>query len=126
MKPLPSYVLKSTQPQELDEISRRIKQLEIEREAIKRENDEVKLSSLSKEIADLKEEETRYKAKWEAEKAILANTNQQTLLEQDKRRLAEEGLFSSDIYLHFRQQLEEEVPHLTPQDWNDLQEQLVL
>ena len=60
----------------------------------------------------------------ERQKAILANTNQQTLLEQDKRRLAEEGLFSSDIYLHFRQQLEEEVPHLTPQDWNDLQEQL--
>ena len=60
----------------------------------------------------------------ERQKAILANTNQQTLLEQDKRRLAEEGLFNSDIYLHFRQQLEEEVPHLTPQDWNDLQEQL--
>lgn len=60
----------------------------------------------------------------ERQKAILANTNQQTLLEQDKRRLAEEGLFNSDIYLHFKQQLEEEVTHLTPQDWNDLQEQL--
>lgn len=60
----------------------------------------------------------------ERQKAILANTNQQALLEQDKRKLAEEGLFNSDIYLHFRQQLEEEAPHLTPQDWNDLQEQL--
>lgn len=60
----------------------------------------------------------------ERQKAILANTNQQALLEQDKRKLAEEGLFSSDIYLHFRQQLEEDVPRLSPQDWNDLQEQL--
>ena len=60
----------------------------------------------------------------ERQKAILANTNQQTLLEQDKRKLAEMGLFTSDIYLHFKQQLEEDAPHLTPQDWNRLQEQL--
>ena len=72
-------------PQELDEISRRIKQLEIEREAIKRENDEVKLSSLSKEIADLKEEETRYKAKWEAERN-LHNKIQQNKIEIENLR----------------------------------------
>ena len=55
-------------PESLDEVSRRIKQLEIEREAIKRENDQQKLEQLSKEIADLKEEETKQKAQWESEK----------------------------------------------------------
>ncbi len=55
-------------PESLDEISRRIKQLEIEREAIKRENDAVKLEQLGKEIADLKEEETKQKAQWQSEK----------------------------------------------------------
>ena len=55
-------------PEELDEIERRLKQLEIEREAIKRENDQPKLEQLSKEIAELKEQESSYKAKWEAER----------------------------------------------------------
>ena len=56
-------------PEELDEIERRLKQLEIEREAIKRENDTTKLEQLNKEIAELKEQEGSYKAKWEAERA---------------------------------------------------------
>ena len=55
-------------PESLDEVSRRIKQLEIEREAIKRENDKSKLELLNKEIADLKEEETKQKAQWQSEK----------------------------------------------------------
>ncbi len=55
-------------PESLDEVSRRIKQLEIEREAIKRENDTEKLTQLNKEIADLKEEETKQKAQWQSEK----------------------------------------------------------
>ncbi len=55
-------------PESLDEVSRRIKQLEIEREAIKRENDTEKLAQLNKEIADLKEEETKQKAQWKSEK----------------------------------------------------------
>ena len=55
-------------PESLDEVSRRIKQLEIEREAIKRENDKQKLEQLNKEIADLKDEETKQKAKWQSEK----------------------------------------------------------
>ena len=55
-------------PESLDEVSRRIKQLEIEREAIKRENDTEKLAQLNKEIADLKEEETKQKAQWQSEK----------------------------------------------------------
>ena len=55
-------------PESLDEVSRRIKQLEIEREAIKREDDQSKLEQLNKEIADLKEEETKQKAQWQSEK----------------------------------------------------------
>ncbi len=55
-------------PESLDEVSRRIKQLEIEREAIKREDDQQKLEQLNKEIADLKDEETKQKAKWQSEK----------------------------------------------------------
>ena len=55
-------------PESLDEVSRRIKQLEIEREAIKRENDKGKLEQLNKDIADLKDEETKQKAQWQSEK----------------------------------------------------------
>ncbi|WP_099462981.1 ATP-dependent chaperone ClpB [Parabacteroides provencensis] len=55
-------------PESLDEVSRRIKQLEIEREAIKRENDKAKLEQLNKEIADLKDEEKKQKAQWQSEK----------------------------------------------------------
>ena len=58
-------------PEELDEIERRLKQLEIEREAIKREKDEAKLAQLNKEIAELKEQETSYKAKWQSEKQLV-------------------------------------------------------
>ena len=63
-------------PESLDEVSRRIKQLEIEREAIKRENDKVKLESLSREIADLKEDEKTQKAKWESEKELINRIQQ--------------------------------------------------
>ena len=57
-------------PEELDEISRHIKQLEIEREAIKREKNEPKLESLNKEISSLKEEEKSKRAKWQQEKEL--------------------------------------------------------
>ncbi len=58
-------------PEELDEIERRIRQLEIEREAIKRENDEQKLKVLNQEIANLSEERNQIKSKWLAEKEIV-------------------------------------------------------
>lgn len=58
-------------PEELDETERRITQLEIEREAIKREKDEKKVTQLSGEIANLKEEQAKYRARWQAEKGIL-------------------------------------------------------
>ena len=63
-------------PEELDEISRHLKQLEIEREAIKREKDESKLQQLNKEIAELKEQETSYKAKWQSEKELVNKIQQ--------------------------------------------------
>ena len=68
-------------PEELDEITRRLKQLEIEREAIKRENDTEKIALLDKEIAELKEQETSFKAKWEGEKALVNK------IQQDKEEI---------------------------------------
>jgi ATP-dependent Clp protease ATP-binding subunit ClpB len=67
-------------PETLDEVSRRIKQLEIEREAIKRENDRPKLDMLNRDIADLKEEEKKQKAKWQSEKELI-NRIQQSKIE---------------------------------------------
>ena len=58
-------------PEELDEISRRIRQLEIEREAIKREKDQPKMDTISKELADLKDQEKSLKAKWQSEKTLM-------------------------------------------------------
>lgn len=63
-------------PEVLDEVSRKLKQLEIEREAIKRENDKGKIDSLGREIADLREEETRLKAKWTAERELVNRIQQ--------------------------------------------------
>lgn len=72
-------------PEELDEISRKVKQLEIEREAIKRENDKPKLEQIGKELAELKEQENSYKAKWESEKALV-NKIQQNKIEIENRK----------------------------------------
>ena len=63
-------------PEELDEISRKIKQLEIEREAIKREDDKAKLEQIGKELAELKEQESSYKAKWQSEKTLVNKIQQ--------------------------------------------------
>ena len=63
-------------PEELDEIERRLKQLEIEREAIKREKDEEKLAQLNKEIAELKEQDTSFRAKWQSEKELVNKIQQ--------------------------------------------------
>ena len=68
-------------PEELDEITRRLKQLEIEREAIKRENDQPKIEQLDKDIADLKEQEKQYRAKWEGEKSLVNK------IQEDKQQM---------------------------------------
>ena len=72
---------RDSQPEELDEITRRLRQLEIEREAIKREGDEQKLSSLNKDISELEEKEKNYRAKWEGEKELLGK------IQQDKQQM---------------------------------------
>ncbi|WP_314862397.1 ATP-dependent Clp protease ATP-binding subunit [Porphyromonas endodontalis] len=74
-----------SQPEELDEISRRIKQLEIEREAIKREHDKEKVSQLSEEIEELRKQESELSSRWNKEKTII-NTIQQ--LKSDKEQLS--------------------------------------
>jgi len=63
-------------PQELDEIDRKIMQLEIEREAIKREKDEKKLSTLNEEIANFKQEQTKFRAQWQMEKSLIDGIQQ--------------------------------------------------
>ncbi|MDY5666055.1 MAG: ATP-dependent chaperone ClpB [Alloprevotella sp.] len=72
---------RDSQPEELDEITRRLRQLEIEREAIKRENDTAKLEQLNKEIATLSEKEKDLRAKWEGEKEVLSR------IQQDKQQM---------------------------------------
>ena len=76
-------------PEELDEISRKLAQLEIEREAIKREDDQPKLAQLDKEIAELREQEDAFKARWEGEKQLVNR------IQQDKQ-LIESLKFEAD------------------------------
>lgn len=68
-------------PEELDENTRHLKQLEIEREAIKRENDQPKIQQLDKEIAELKDKERDFRAKWEGEKDLVNK------IQQDKQEI---------------------------------------
>lgn len=68
-------------PEELDEITRRLKQLEIEREAIKRENDTEKIAVLDKDIAELREQEHSFRAKWEGERELVNK------IQQDKQSI---------------------------------------
>ena len=86
---------RDSQPEELDEITRRLRQLEIEREAIKRENDEQKLEGLNREISDLQEREKSLRAKWEGEKELLsriqADKEQAEHLKFEAERAEREG-----------------------------------
>ena len=68
-------------PEELDEITRRLAQLEIEREAIKREGDTQKIAQLDKDIAELREQETQFRAKWEGERQLINK------IQQDKQEI---------------------------------------
>jgi ATP-dependent Clp protease ATP-binding subunit ClpB len=76
-------------PEALDEISRKITQLEIEREAIKRENDGNKMETLNREIADLRQDESQLKAKWESERAIINQIQQNKIEIEDLKYQAE-------------------------------------
>ncbi len=105
-------------PEELDEISRHLKQLEIEREAIKREKDEVKLKQLNKEIAELKEQENSYKAKWQSEKALVNKIQQnkqeieQLKFEADKAEREGDYGKVAEIRYGKLQALNDEIAHI--------------
>ncbi len=78
-----------SQPEELDEITRRIRQLEIEREAIKREDDTEKLAGIEQELSALGERERNFRAKWEGERELLGRI-------QQNRQQAEQLKFEAD------------------------------
>jgi len=83
-------------PEALDEITRKITQLEIEREALKRENNHNKLETLNKEIADLREDEKRLKAKWESEREIINKIQQNKIDIEDLKYQAEKAERAGD------------------------------
>ena len=78
-------------PEELDEINRKVRQLEIERAAIQRENDTPKLAKLEEEIANLKAEQTKFRASWQAEKEAIEAVQNEKLLIEDLKLQAEQA-----------------------------------
>jgi ATP-dependent Clp protease ATP-binding subunit ClpB len=78
-------------PEDLDELNRKIMQLEIEREAIKRENDPTKLSRLNEDIANLSEERNSLNAQWQNEKAVLSQIQEKKELIEQYRIEAEQA-----------------------------------
>mgnify|MGYP003390428332 FL=1 len=108
-------------PEELDEITRRLKQLEIEREAIKRENDQPKLQQLDKDIAELRDQEKQYRAKWEGEKALVnkiqEDKQQIENLKQEAERAEREGNYErvAEIRYSKLKMLEDDIKHIQEQ-----------
>ncbi len=102
-------------PEELDEITRRLKQLEIEREAIKREGDSEKLDTLNRQIADLQEQEKSYRLKWQGEKELVnriqQNKQEMENLKFEAEKAEREGNYArvAEIRYGKLQQLEEEI-----------------
>ena len=78
-------------PEELDDITRQLKQLEIEREAIRRENDTEKIAQLDKDIAELRDKETAFRAKWEGERTLVNKIQQDKQLMEQLRFEAEQA-----------------------------------
>ena len=108
-------------PEELDEISRRLKQLEIEREAIKRENDTEKIAQLDKEIAELKEQEHGFRAKWEGERGLVNKIQQDKQeieqLKYEADRAEREGNYErvAEIRYSRLKQLEDDIKNIQQQ-----------
>lgn len=102
----------NSMPEELDTLERQIRQLEIEREAIKRENDEVKLHTLNTEIANLSVERDTYKAKWKEEKEVVekvqAAKEQVEQLKQDAERAEREGDYGKVAEIRYGKVQEQE------------------
>jgi ATP-dependent Clp protease ATP-binding subunit ClpB len=112
-------------PEELDDISRQRAQLEIEREAIKRENDTEKIAQLDKDIAELHEQENNFRAKWESEKAQIDKVQQaKQQMEQlrfEAERAEREGDYArvAEIRYGKLKQLEEEIAQLSTSEKSD-------
>ncbi len=108
-------------PDELDEITRRLKQLEIEREAIKRENDQPKIEQLDKDIADLRDQEKQFRAKWEGEKALVnkiqEDKQQMENLKLEAERAEREGNYErvAEIRYSKLKTLEDDIKHIQEQ-----------
>ena len=108
-------------PEELDEITRRLKQLEIEREAIKRENDQPKIAQLDKDIAELKDQEKAYRAKWEGEKELVNRIQQDKLqmeqLKYEAERAEREGNYErvAEIRYSRLRMLEDDIKNIQNQ-----------
>ena len=108
-------------PEELDEITRRLKQLEIEREAIKRENDQPKLATLNEEIANLQEQEKQFRSKWQGEKELLnkiqQNKQQMEQLKFEAERAERSGDYArvAEIRYGKLQALESEIEQIKAQ-----------
>ena len=102
-------------PEELDDLTRQLKQLEIEREAIRRENDTEKIAQLDKEIAELREQEQNFRAKWEREKAEIDKVQQaKQQMEQlrfEAERAEREGDYAKVAEIRYGKlkQLEDEI-----------------
>ncbi len=86
----------NSMPEELDELERKIRQLEIEREAIRRENDQQKLDELGKEIAQIGEERDALKAKWQQEKEVVEKIQSAKVLIEDLKHEAEQAERNGD------------------------------
>ena len=109
-------------PQALDEITRRIAQKEIEREAIKREGDKPKVKEIEKELAQMREEEKEYTAKWRAEKDLINRIQQNKIdIEQlnfDADRAEREGDYAKVAEIRYSRIQQKEKENA------DIQEQL--
>ena len=108
-------------PDELDEITRKLKQLEIEREAIKRENDQPKIEQLDKDIAELRDQEKQFRAKWESEKALVnkiqENKQQIERLKLEAERAEREGNYErvAEIRYSKLRALDDDIKHIQEQ-----------
>ncbi|WP_033149051.1 ATP-dependent Clp protease ATP-binding subunit [Prevotella sp. P6B1] len=108
-------------PEELDEITRRLAQLEIEREAIKREGDTQKIAQLDKDIAELKEQETQFRAKWEGERQLINKIQQDKQeienLKLEAERAEREGDYGKVAEIRYSKlkALEDDIAHIQSQ-----------
>ena len=108
-------------PEELDELTRRLKQLEIEREAIKREGDSNKLQTLNREIADLQEQEKAFRSKWEGERSLVnqiqQNKQEMEQLKFEAEKAEREGNYGrvAEIRYGKLQQLEQDIKKIQEQ-----------